>query len=126
MTTTTNIPNQTQSPGFFSQVYQTGRSGVEWLTNNAKGLGNSLWDLTARVWKATASFFSGAGCYLSNWGSKAKIALGTATQHLTSLPNETKILGAALLIGSTTVSFFAGRCWAPSGPDQAGQQAVTI
>ncbi|MBX7066873.1 MAG: hypothetical protein K1X28_06560 [Parachlamydiales bacterium] len=117
-----------QNPGFCANLYESGRSGVNWLSDNSKILAANAGDFFARVWSAVSEFFSNVGQTLGQWLNTAKEGILAAKDHFVNLPSNVKIVGGVSLAVASLAGFFFGRSCgsatpAANPPAQAAQQA---
>lgn len=117
-----------QNPGFCANLYESGRTGANWLVDNSKNLAANAGDFFTRMWSAVSEFFSNVGQTLGQWLNVAKDGLCAAKDHFVNMPANVKIVAGVTAGVATLAGFFFGRACgsqtpAPAAaPAQAAQQ----
>ncbi len=115
-----------QTPGLLDSITETGRSGVTWLTTNAKSLAGSISDTAWKTWAAVSEFFSHAGEKIGAYLNIAKDALLAAASQVKALPNSTKAVIAVAMAATAIASAFLGRCMGQTKPAVQEPQAQQV
>lgn len=115
-----------QTPGLLDSITETGRSGVTWLTTNAKSLAGSISDTAGKTWAAVSAFFSHAGEKIGAYLNIAKDALFTAFGQVKALPNSTKAVIAVAMTATAIAGAFLGRCMGQAKPEVQEPQAQQV
>ena len=97
------------NPGFLNTLYESGKTGVNWLSTNAQNLSASAGDTLSKVWGAVSEFFSTVAQTLGTWMNAAKDGLFAAKDQIIDLPRESKIVGAIGLAVATAAGFLIGK-----------------
>ena len=115
-----------QTPGLLDTITETGRSGVTWLTTNAKSLAGSISDTAGKTWAAVSEFFSHAGEKIGAYLNIAKDAIFAAVGQVKALPNSTKAVIAVAMAATALAGAFVGRCMSQTKPEVQEPQAQQV
>lgn len=114
------------SQGYCNAIYNTGAKAVNWVGQNAKSAGTSVWQALHKTAKAAASFFTEAAGFIQFWAKNSYQAIRT---NYTAHRDVYHAAGAGLLIGAVVTAILCRLCNkpAPTTPvPTSGEQTVTL
>ena len=123
--TTSPINNK---PSFYSGLYDSGRTGVNWLRDHSKTLTASAGDVLGKVGSAVSQFFSAIAQTLGQCLKVAKDSLFSAAKQFSGLSAETKLAAGVMLVVCTVAGIALGKCCGMSEKLQvvAGAASVSV